>query len=285
MIQRLPRCGCSSFTGARNAAVDVPAATAQGILVCNTHRRPRRRTAPPNWRSGCCWPAPAASPRASRDPRRRLPGRRAARDRTGRPHAGPGRARPHRRPAWRATARALDMDGDRLEPEPDRRAGGRGRRDAGRTSTNCWPAPMRSACISCCRSARRGVVGAAEIGRMKQGAILVNTSRGPLVDEDALLAALREGRILAGLDVFDTEPLPHGHPLRTRAQHGADAASRLRHRGQHGRAVPAQHREHPGLPRWPRRSGWSIPRCCRSSRQGGEEPEEYFIEEGRQQDA
>jgi phosphoglycerate dehydrogenase-like enzyme len=61
----------------------------------------------------------------------------------------------------------------------------------------------------------RGVVGATEIGRMRRGAILVNTSRGPLVDQDALLTALAEGRILAGLDVFDTEPLPPGHPLRT----------------------------------------------------------------------
>jgi Lactate dehydrogenase and related dehydrogenases len=60
----------------------------------------------------------------------------------------------------------------------------------------------------------RNIVSAPELALMKRGAILINTSRGPLMDEDALLAALREGRIRAGLDVFDMEPLPADHPLR-----------------------------------------------------------------------
>jgi phosphoglycerate dehydrogenase-like enzyme len=60
-----------------------------------------------------------------------------------------------------------------------------------------------------------GIVGAREIGLMKPTAYLVNTSRGPLVDTDALLAALRAGAIAgAALDVYDEEPLPVGHPLR-----------------------------------------------------------------------
>ena len=50
---------------------------------------------------------------------------------------------------------------------------------------------------------------------MKHGAILVNTSRGPLVDEDAMVAALRAGRIVVALDVYDREPLPENHPLRS----------------------------------------------------------------------
>lgn len=61
----------------------------------------------------------------------------------------------------------------------------------------------------------RHVVGAHEIGLMKRGAILVNTSRGPLVEESALVAALKDDRIRAGLDVFDVEPLPLDHPLRS----------------------------------------------------------------------
>ena len=60
----------------------------------------------------------------------------------------------------------------------------------------------------------RGLIGAEDIARMKQGAILINTSRGPLIDETALVAAVQAGRIIAALDVYDKEPLPQDHPLR-----------------------------------------------------------------------
>lgn len=61
----------------------------------------------------------------------------------------------------------------------------------------------------------RHLIAAADIALMKRRAILVNTSRGPIVDESAMIAALEEGRILAGLDVYDEEPLPANHPLRS----------------------------------------------------------------------
>ncbi len=60
----------------------------------------------------------------------------------------------------------------------------------------------------------RGIVGAAELAAMKKTAFIVNTSRGPLIDQPALITALTEGRIAgAGLDVFDVEPMPPTHPL------------------------------------------------------------------------
>jgi phosphoglycerate dehydrogenase-like enzyme len=61
----------------------------------------------------------------------------------------------------------------------------------------------------------RGLVGAPELALMKPHAYLINTSRGPIVDESALIEALRAGRIAgAGLDVYDVEPLPPNDPLR-----------------------------------------------------------------------
>jgi phosphoglycerate dehydrogenase-like enzyme len=62
----------------------------------------------------------------------------------------------------------------------------------------------------------RGLIGARELSLMKPDAILINTSRGPIVDDKALIAALKEKRISgAGIDVYDTEPLPADHPLRS----------------------------------------------------------------------
>ncbi len=58
----------------------------------------------------------------------------------------------------------------------------------------------------------RHIVAAADLARMKPGAILVNTSRAPLVEESALLAAARSGHLVAALDVFEREPLPSGDP-------------------------------------------------------------------------
>lgn len=61
----------------------------------------------------------------------------------------------------------------------------------------------------------RGLIGAAELSRMKKSAILINTSRAGLIDQPALIDALTRGLIGgAGLDVFEAEPLPTDHPIR-----------------------------------------------------------------------
>jgi phosphoglycerate dehydrogenase-like enzyme len=59
----------------------------------------------------------------------------------------------------------------------------------------------------------RGLIGAKQLGLMRQGALLVNAARGPIVDTNALVDALNSGTIRAALDVTDPEPLPTGHPL------------------------------------------------------------------------
>ena len=58
-----------------------------------------------------------------------------------------------------------------------------------------------------------GLIGAEELALMRQGALLINAARGPVVVTDALVSALEERRIFAALDVTDPEPLPTGHPL------------------------------------------------------------------------
>ena len=65
-------------------------------------------------------------------------------------------------------------------------------------------------------SRTRGLVGAAELETMKPTARLINASRGPIVDEQALISVLKNKQIAgAAIDVFDIEPLPPSHPFRT----------------------------------------------------------------------
>ena len=90
----------------------------------------------------------------------------------------------------------------------------------------------------------RGFLSRARIAAMRPGAILVNTARGALVDEAAMIDALRDGRLRhAGLDVYDVEPLPAGHPLTTVANVTLSAHSAFR-TPEASRNVIAAAREH-----------------------------------------
>src|SRR5260370_17780726 len=67
-------------------------------------------------------------------------------------------------------------------------------------------------------SRTRGLVGAVELERMKPTSLLINASRGPIVEEHALVSVLKNKQIAgAAIDVFDVEPLPPNHPFRTLA--------------------------------------------------------------------
>ena len=96
----------------------------------------------------------------------------------------------------------------------------------------------------------RGLLGARELALLKPGAYLINTSRGPLIDEAALLAVLREKRIAgAALDVYDREPLPPDHPFLSLEVHGAGTALRLRFRPAVRDVLSSDGRGHRGLDR------------------------------------
>jgi len=69
-------------------------------------------------------------------------------------------------------------------------------------------------CLAPITPATRGMLGAREFGLLRDGATFVNVSRGAIVQSDALIEALRDGRIVAALDVFDPEPIPDDSPIR-----------------------------------------------------------------------
>ena len=111
----------------------------------------------------------------------------------------------------------------------------------------------------------RGMVDAAFLARMRDGALLVNVSRGPVVDTDALLAECASGRLRAALDVTDPEPLPADHPLwRTPgvliSPHVGGNTSAFLPRAR--RLVAAQLRRWAAASRW---STWSSTRRIRPS--------------------
>jgi len=212
VIARLPDLKLLSFTGARNAAVDVAACTAQGVVVCNTTtRRTSHGTAELTLGLMLASLRHIAvgdvEMRAGRFQGQVPPGGEVA-GRTlglvGLGHIGSRVAR---------YAQAMEMEviawSQNLTAERAASVG------VTRVEKGELFARADVASVHLVLSERtRHVVGALEIGAMKPGALLINTSRGPHVDTDALLAALEQGRVRAAIDVYDQEPLPAEHPLR-----------------------------------------------------------------------
>jgi len=209
LLERLPKLKLLVTTGMRNASIDVAAATARGIVVCGTAGLPYP-TAELTW--GLILALVRRIPvedRATREGRWQISCGLGLNGKTlgviglgglGSRVAKVGRAFEMDVIAWSQNlteARAAEV-GAKLVAKDELLA----RADV--------------ASIHLVLSDRtRGLIGARELSLMKRTAYLINTSRGPIVDESALVAAVRKGTIAgAGLDVYDDEPLAIDHPLR-----------------------------------------------------------------------
>jgi phosphoglycerate dehydrogenase-like enzyme len=213
LINRLPKLRMLGMTGARNASLDTPACTARGIPVCSTQGGRYNDSATAELALGLL--IAAARGLAVGDANIR-----SGKFQMGVPVGiglagktlgviGLGKLGQY----MTTYAKALRMNviawSQNLTAEKAEAAGAR------LVSKDELMATADAITIHMVLSDRsRGLVGRADIARMKPGAILVNTSRGPIVDEAAMLEALHAGKIVAALDVYDREPLPLDHPLR-----------------------------------------------------------------------
>lgn len=214
LIDRLPKLRMLGMTGARNASLDTAACTARGIPVCNTQGTGYADSATAELALGLLLAAARGIPAGDANMR-------SGKFQQGVP-VGIGLAGKTmgimglgRLGAYMASyCHALRMEviawSTNLTAE---RA-----KEVGVTQVSKDELMSRSDAVSIhlvLSPRSRGLVGAADIARMKPGAILINTSRGPIVDAAALLAAVNGKCIVAALDVFDREPPPREDKLRT----------------------------------------------------------------------
>jgi phosphoglycerate dehydrogenase-like enzyme len=214
LIRRLPKLRMIGITGAANRSLDVEACTRRGVIVCNT--RGGGADAPyatAELALGLMIAAARAIPAADRTMRaggfqRGVP---VGVSLAGKTLGIVGLGRLGARLARYALA--LDMRVLAWSPNlTEAKAREAGARLVGKPDLMSGSDVISVHMVLSPRS--RGLIGHEDIARMKPGAILINTSRGPLVDEAALVAAVQAGRIIAALDVFDKEPLPQDHPFR-----------------------------------------------------------------------
>jgi len=210
VFDRLPRLRLLVTTGMVNAAIDLEAAAAHGVTVCGTEMHGSRNTAELTWALIlACRRHVVAEDRALRDGRWQTT---VGTDLAGSTLGVLGLGRLGAQVA--KIGRAFDMRvvawSQNLTPERAAEAGATWvSRDELFTISDVVTVHLKLS------PRTAGLVGAADLAAMKPSSILINTSRGPIVDQDALVSALTTGSIAgAGLDVYDVEPLPAGHPLR-----------------------------------------------------------------------
>ncbi|MFE5911245.1 D-2-hydroxyacid dehydrogenase family protein [Streptomyces wedmorensis] len=212
LLARLPRLRLLVTSGPRNASIDIAAARARGVVVCGTASSPEPpteltwalllglarhvRTEAQALRDGGPWQSTVGT------------------DLAGRTLGVVGLGKIGARVA--AIGRAFGMDVVAWSPNlTEERAAEHGVRLA-KDKTDLFASADFVSLHLVLSDRSRGVVGEPELRAMRPSAYLVNTSRAGLVDGEALVRALREGWIAgAGLDVYDTEPLPADDPLRT----------------------------------------------------------------------
>jgi phosphoglycerate dehydrogenase-like enzyme len=214
LISQLPRLRMLGITGSHNPSLDVAACTARGVVVCNTVSDGRGASATAELALGLLLAAARGIPTGDAAVR-------AGRFQTGVPVGltlagrtlgviGLGRLGSLMARYGQALGMSILAWSPNLTAE---RAAATGAELTSKADLLTRSDAVSLHLVLSPRS--RGIIGAGDIALMKPGAILVNTSRGPLVDEAALLAAVHAGRIVAALDVYDREPLPPDHPLRT----------------------------------------------------------------------
>jgi phosphoglycerate dehydrogenase-like enzyme len=215
LIKRLPKLRMLGITGSQNAVLDVAACTAQGVVVCKTVGGAKSETAATaELALGLLLSAARAIPAADANMR-------TGRFQEGLPVGiglagktigiiGLGRLGSHMARYCQALRMNVLAWSENLTVENAQAAG------AILVSKDELLSRSDAISIHLVLSPRsRGLIGAAEIARMKPGAILINTSRGPIVDEAALIDAVASRRIIAALDVYDREPLPADSPFRS----------------------------------------------------------------------
>ena len=213
LINRLPRLRMLGITGHANASLDLAACTARGIVVCNTISEDTGEFAAAELALGLLLAAARGIPAADANMRsgRWQQGLPVGIGLAGKTMGIIGLGRLGSKMAQYCLALGMNILAwsQNLTAEQAHAAGA--------TLVPKDELLSRSDAISIhikLSPRSRGLIGAAELALMKPGAILINTSRGPIIDEAAVLAALQSRRIIAALDVFDHEPLPADHPLR-----------------------------------------------------------------------